>query len=193
MQIKKELLDQCIAKNQRAQQALYKACFPFFMKICRPYSRDDQEAMSLLNGGFYKVLTGISKKPTEIPFVMWAKKVLINSIIDHYRKNKKHNERHHCIEDVSIYERPNKQFEPFVADYVFEVEEIVALIRNLPTTTSMVFTLFAVDDYSYPEIADRLNITESTVRWHISKARKELIDRMEQLSSKKKLMHEQAG
>ena len=193
MQIEQKLLDQCIAKNQRAQQALFKACFPFFIKICRPYSRDDQEAMSFLNGGFYKVLKGLSKKPKEIPFPIWAKKVLINSIIDHYRKTRKHKENTHSVEDISIYDKNNKQFNPFIADHIFEVEEIIALVRSLPTMTSMVFTLFAVDDFSYTEIAKKLNITESTVRWHISKARKELIDRMEQISSKKKLIHEQAG
>ena len=193
MHIEQNLIDQCIAKNQRAQQALFEACFPFLIKICRSYSRDDQEAMSYLNGGFYKILKGLKNKPDEIPFNSWAKRIVINSIIDHYRKYKKHRDSHRAVENLSIISNNNIKFDPYHVDQIFEAEDIIAMIRSLPKMTSLVFTLYAVDDFEYTEIAKKLDITESTVRWHVSKARRELIKRIEKISDKKKLIHEQAG
>ena len=191
MSIDDDILRKCKSGDRRAQQTLYEVCFPFFMKVCRLYSLDDQEAMSFLNAGFFKILKGLKKKKTHIPYFQWARRVLVNCIIDEYRKNKTYKKSETQVECYLQVENQNSYFDSNLADLIFEAEDIVEMIRKLPETTSKVFILFAVDEFDYREIAEKLKIKEVTARWHVSKARKELIKMMDmEPSFKKKQIHE---
>jgi RNA polymerase sigma-70 factor (ECF subfamily) len=53
-------------------------------------------------------------------------------------------------------------------------EEIMNLIKRLPPATHAVFVLYAVEGYNHREIAEQLNISEGTSKWHLSEARKTL-------------------
>ncbi len=44
-------------------------------------------------------------------------------------------------------------------------------IEKLPKASKEVFNLFAIEGYSHQEIAERLNISEGTSKWHLSNAR----------------------
>jgi RNA polymerase sigma-70 factor (ECF subfamily) len=45
-------------------------------------------------------------------------------------------------------------------------------VDALPESTRIVFNLFVLEDMSREEIAQKLDITYDTVKWHILKARK---------------------
>jgi RNA polymerase sigma-70 factor (ECF subfamily) len=51
-------------------------------------------------------------------------------------------------------------------------EEIMELVKKLPPATHAVFVLYAVEGYNHREIAEKLNISEGTSKWHLSEARK---------------------
>ena len=53
-----------------------------------------------------------------------------------------------------------------------ELEDIQKLIDALPTGYKMVFNLYAIEGYKHAEIAKELNITESTSKSQLFKARK---------------------
>ncbi|MBC7508002.1 MAG: sigma-70 region 4 domain-containing protein [Ferruginibacter sp.] len=46
--------------------------------------------------------------------------------------------------------------------------------KQLPAVTRVVINLFALDGYSHKDIAEQLNITETTSRWHLAEARRRL-------------------
>jgi DNA-directed RNA polymerase specialized sigma24 family protein len=52
------------------------------------------------------------------------------------------------------------------------------LVRNLPTAYGVVFNLFAIEDYSHKEIAEKLGISEGTSRWYLSESRKMLKEKI---------------
>jgi RNA polymerase sigma-70 factor (ECF subfamily) len=52
-----------------------------------------------------------------------------------------------------------------------EPSELLSLINQLPDGYKMVFNLYAIDEYSHKEIAQSLNISESTSRTQYLKAR----------------------
>jgi RNA polymerase sigma factor (sigma-70 family) len=170
-----QLLQNFLDKKKGADEALFKYCFSFLWTTCRTYSLDDQEAMAFLNFGFYKILSGLPKKKPSVPFVFWAKRVTINSIIDEKRKNYKY-QTQELTPNYDALEHAN----PMVINVFAEedCEYILQIIRGLPKTSALVFSLFAVDEFSYEEIATKLNITENTVRWHIADARKKIIQRL---------------
>ena len=50
-------------------------------------------------------------------------------------------------------------------------EDLLKEIEKLPKASKEVFNLFAIEGYSHQEIAERLNISEGTSKWHLSNAR----------------------
>ena len=53
-------------------------------------------------------------------------------------------------------------------------EEVLYLIKKLPAVTQKVFSLHIFKGYSHKEIGEMLNMAESTSRWHVAEARKNL-------------------
>ena len=52
--------------------------------------------------------------------------------------------------------------------------ELLEQVRRLAPATQAVFNLYVVEGYSHKEIAQLLNISEGTSKWHLSEARKTL-------------------
>ena len=174
MNVDLQLIKDCRANKPKAQKLLFESCYLYYMSICRRYSKDDQEAMSLLNLGFYKILVGLDKWKEHIPFKTWSKRVLINSIIDEYRKNKTYREVMSHPEHLDYGEAAMTGSTNNLSDAVWAEEEVLHWTRTLPAMTAQVFNLYAVEGFPYEEIAEQLNVTEVTVRWHIHEARKRL-------------------
>jgi RNA polymerase sigma-70 factor (ECF subfamily) len=59
------------------------------------------------------------------------------------------------------------------------------MILKLPKATKLVFNLFAIDGYSHKEIAEQLNISTNTSKWHVKEARNKL---KEQILKKQNLV-----
>ncbi len=52
--------------------------------------------------------------------------------------------------------------------------DLLAYVRALPGATQMVFNLYEVDGFDHNEIATMLDISASTSRWHLSSAKQQL-------------------
>jgi RNA polymerase sigma-70 factor (ECF subfamily) len=51
------------------------------------------------------------------------------------------------------------------------IDEIVAQVKQLPEPAMHIFNLFVFDSLTHKEIGQKLNIPESTSRWHMANAR----------------------
>ncbi len=89
-----DLVKGCAGGDRRSQEILYKRYFSFAMSVCIRYTRDENEAMEIVNDSYMKVLEGLSDYDSSRPFKPWYGKVLVNTAIDNYRKNLKHNDYH---------------------------------------------------------------------------------------------------
>lgn len=178
MLIDQELIQRCIAQERRAQHELYKKCFSILMSVCIRYEKNRTDAEALLNMGFLKIVTKLDKYQTSIPFEAWIRRIMINTVIDEYRKNKKEQE---TIEytDFEDYHY-NRSIDYNAADKLFDAEELQIMINDLPTVSKRVFNLHVIDGYSHKEISDMLEISVGTSKWHVSNARKLLKERIEQ-------------
>jgi RNA polymerase sigma-70 factor (ECF subfamily) len=67
-------------------------------------------------------------------------------------------------------------------------ENLIALIRELPSVSSKVFNLYVIDGYNHKEIGALLGISEGTSKWHLSTARKILRDKLEKLETQQTKM-----
>lgn len=173
MQPDPQLIQDCLRQDRSAQERLYKACFGTLMGICRRYHRDREEAISALNLGFFKILSNLSKYRPEVPFQAWISRIMINAIIDEFRRSQRYKQAHVAVdftEQTAYHEE-----QPFQrGEYQLDAEEVEQLLHRLPPTTRQVFNLFAMDGYSHKDIGQLLGITEGTSKWHVAEARKQL-------------------
>ncbi len=173
MEISNEILEGCIANKRKSQFLLYKQCYSILLSICLRYEKNKQDAEFLLNQGFMKIITKLSTFKGDRPFEAWIRRIMINTIIDVYRKNSKEKSIIQ-FKDIQNDGTENIWVEYNAADLEFEAEELLGFIDKLPTESKKVFVLFAIDGYSHKEIAEMLDISDGTSKWHVSFARKKL-------------------
>lgn len=173
-----QLLKQCVRGDRRAQFDMYKLCYPILMEVCRRYRSNEDEMAELLNAGFLKILKNIKKYKSSVPFEAWIKRIMINTLIDDFRKNKKEKENTIYAEASKLIVI-GKAIDFNEADKHFDANHIRRLIHRLPAVDRQVFNLYAIDGYSHKEIAQQLNFSEGTSKWYLSKARKQLKDMMQ--------------
>ncbi len=168
-----QLLHDAAKGDRRAQFQLYKSCFSVLMSVCARYRRSDDEAVAMVNEGFLKIVNNLPKYSPETPFEAWIRRIMINTLIDDFRKNRKVNE---LIENQDFTNHQNQDglVDFNTADLNFDASQLEGMIRALPPMSQKVFNLFAIDGYGHLEIADLLGISEGTSKWHLSFARQRL-------------------
>ncbi|MES2848262.1 MAG: sigma-70 family RNA polymerase sigma factor [Bacteroidota bacterium] len=173
------LIENCKANKRSSQEALYKYFYADMFRLCQRYATDPHEALSILNDGFLKAFSNISQYNTKLgSFKPWLKTIIINTAIDHTRRNKKET---YVIHIDQVQEQGDDDFH---LAYNWKLEEILQHFNLLPAVTRIVVNLFAFDGYTHKDIAEQLNISETTSRWHLAEARKRLKGSMQFKKSK---------
>ena len=171
MDIQPKLITDCINRDRKAEYELFKVTYSYLMSICIRYTRNEDKAKEVLNMGFLTILTNLNKYKPEVPFKAWIRRVMINTLINEYKKEKIHYSNVHYVED---YYETDKYSEINEAITKINADRIYALIAKLPPASQQVFNLYFVDGYKHKEIAEMLNITEGTSKWHLNAAREKL-------------------
>jgi RNA polymerase sigma-70 factor (ECF subfamily) len=176
MTITPELIALCIKQDRKAEHDLYRLSYSYLMGICMRYARDKDSASESLNLGFMKILKNLNNYDERIPFKVWISKIMVNTLIDEYRKIKRQREKVVYVEtyyDSSDYSEVNEALAKM--DY----KHLLNQIALLPEATRKVFNLFAIDGYAHKEIAEMLGISEGTSKWHLNAARQKLKEYIE--------------
>lgn len=176
MNVQPHLIAQCLQHDRKAEYQLYKESYSYLMSICVRYARDKDTASEMLNMGYLKILNNLQSYKPEIPFKAWIRRIMVNTLIDEYRKNKREREKVTYVEeyyDTSNFSEANEALSKI------NCAQIMELIAKLPEATRKVFNLFVIDGYSHKEIGDMLDISEGTSKWHLNAARQKLKEYIE--------------
>lgn len=141
------------------------------MSICIRYTRDEDRAKEVLNIGFFKILSNLSKYRVEVPFKAWIRKIMINTLINEFKKEKAHTAKINYVDEY--FDNQTESHSNLAIDNI-SAKEIYDFIAQLPLATKHVFNLFYVEGYKHKEIAEMLGITEGTSKWHLNAAREKL-------------------
>jgi RNA polymerase sigma factor (sigma-70 family) len=163
------LIRGCLENDRKAQERLYKRFYPVMMPLCARYVKDRNEAVEVLNDAFLKVFKQLATYDTaKAMLYTWMRRIVINTAIDHLRRQKTLREREMFPDHLEEPGIDNEAVSKMNGD------ELLRLIRQLPVTTRLVFNLYGIDGFSHREIAEMLGISEGTSRWHLSDARRQL-------------------
>jgi RNA polymerase sigma-70 factor (ECF subfamily) len=150
------------------------------MPVCYRYHNNEEDARSSLNIGFMKILKGLETVNEEVNFPAWSKRIIVNTLIDEYRKKRNYTSRVSSKEterelDFEAVPESNE------AESNFGYESLLKLIKELPEVSQKVFNLYVIEGYNHKEIGDFLGISEGTSKWHLSTARKVLREKLEKI------------
>jgi RNA polymerase sigma-70 factor (ECF subfamily) len=164
-----DLINACINKERWAQRVLYEEFYPSMMAVCLRYSNNRDDALDILHDGFIKVFRHISKYKPGTSLNAWIKRVMINTAIDFYRKNVRRR-----TEDLDqVYDLSNN--DPSIIS-VLNAKDIILCLNTLSPSYRAVFNLYVIEGFSHKEISEKLNISESTSRSNLVKARSKMRD-----------------
>lgn len=184
MQVTKQILLGSAENDRRAQKVLYEYCYRQFIRLCMRYYANHEDARHALNNGFLKIVNGLQNVDLdELNFAAWAKRIIVNTLIDEYRKNKNHNQVIIGRETEAELANSAEKVENLGA-LELSYQEILDLLKTIPPISAHVFTLYVIDGYNHKEIGDLLEISEGTSKWHLSTARKLLRERLELMENR---------
>jgi RNA polymerase sigma factor (sigma-70 family) len=165
------IISDCKKGDRRAQELFYKCYYDAMMKICLRYTKNDEDAVEVINDGFLKIFRSINNYKIEYGGIYtWIRKIMINSCLDFLKA------KHRIENKKDGYVLHEGNIEPEVLEK-YKAEALLEVIRKLPPATMVVFNLFVIDGLSHKEIAVSLNISEGTSKWHLSEGR-QLLQKM---------------
>jgi RNA polymerase sigma-70 factor (ECF subfamily) len=170
-------IEGCINNKRTAQIELYSQYAPMLLAVCLRYVADKSEAEDILQDSFFKILKNIKEYKGKGHFENWMKKIVVNTAITHFHKEKKHY-YHDEIEsvhdqDLQIKSTPQQEL---------EVKELYELLKTMPEGYRVIFNLYAIEGFKHKEIAKKLNIDESTSKTQYLRAKNWIIKRMKKLN-----------
>ena len=148
--------------------ALYKKYKRMMFLVCMRYAKNRQEAEDFLQDSFIQVYRQLDKYDKDKgPFEPWLKKLAVNTCLQHLRKGS----FKFLMSNLSeiMYLPDNSGFN--VMDSL-SLQELTLTIQKLPAGYRTVFNLYVLDGFSHKEIAKALDISESTSKTQLFKARK---------------------
>ena len=167
-----QLILDCQKNNIRAQEQLYKLFASKLFAVCLKYSRNHADAEDNLQDGFLLIFQKIGQFQFKGSFEGWAKRVMINNVLQKYRTEG-------IFEIVS--ENIPDEAEVEIETDTITMDFLVSIIQELPDRYRMVFNLYVIDGFSHKEIAEMLSITDGTSKSNLARARMILKEKIEAL------------
>jgi RNA polymerase sigma factor (sigma-70 family) len=156
----------CRKNDRKAQELLYRYFYRVMMTLCLRYTKNESDALEVLNTGFYKVYRNVGKyDPSVANVYTWIRTIIINSCLD-FLKAKGRQTIQHELDQAAMVDLPPEVFSRMSA------AEILQLVRQLPPATQAVFNLYVMEGFNHREIGELLEIKPGTSKWHLSEARK---------------------
>jgi RNA polymerase sigma-70 factor, ECF subfamily len=172
------LIDGCLKGDRRSQQAVYKMFYGKMKSVCMRYTRDQDQAMDVLQEGFVKVFNNLERYTGVGSFEGWIRRIMVNLSIDRFRRLKHDfvllGENDNLENWDSHSDDPEAEEDGDDAIYDITPEQIVDAMQQLSPAYRTVFNLYVFENYSHQDIAEALNISVGTSKSNYAKARKNM-------------------
>lgn len=166
-----QLIQDCQDNNIKAQEQLYRLFASKLFAVCLKYSRNRADAEDNLQDGFLIIFKKIGQYQFKGSFEGWAKRVMINNVLQKYR--------HEGVVELVHENIPDTDEEFEIEDDSITMDFLVTIIQELPERYRMVFNLYVIDGFSHKEIAEMMGITIGTTKSNLARARMILKEKIE--------------
>jgi len=160
----KNIVDQCIKGNVRAQETLYRMLAPKMFGVCLRYAKDSTEAEDNLQDGFIKMFNNLKNFRNEGSLEGWVRRIMVNVSLEKFRKQN----LLYPVEDMRKYELHS--FNNNIIEQI-SANELIDLVQELPPRYRMVFNLYVMEGMNHKEIGEEMGINEGTSKSNLARAR----------------------
>lgn len=163
---------ECVRLAQRGDASAHKEIYFRYVRyltaVCARYIARDEDLKDVLQESFVKILSSIGgfEYRGDGSLKAWVTRIAVNEALKFLERETRFN----------FVSRGPELLETVESDDTNGVEDVPPqvvheMIRNLPTGYRMVFNLHIFEGKSHREIADRLNIGESTSASQLHRAK----------------------
>lgn len=169
-----EVIKKILRGDTRAERQLYDRYAAKMLGVCRMYIKDLHYAEDVMIQGFTKGLNNLGKFRFEGSFEGWMRRIMVREAIDFLRGRTQ----------LSFENIETAEVAPVEVNDEMDAELLQLLIDKLPEGYRTVLVMFAVEGYSHSEIAEMLDISESTSKSQLFKARRQLMEQLDIMKKK---------
>jgi RNA polymerase sigma factor (sigma-70 family) len=123
------------------------------------------EAEDILQDSFVDAFTKMGTLRNPAGFGAWLKTIVVNRSLNYLKRRKL--QLFHDMERAADIEDADDDYEQ--ADW--DIKQVQHAIQQLPDGYRVILTLYLVEDYSHAQIANMLQISESTSKSQYSRAK----------------------
>jgi len=119
-----------------------------------------------MNNSFLKIFQKIESYSGIGSFEGWMKVIVRHAVADYFRNKK----------DVLIQpleESKDDVISPEILPKLYE-NDLLKLLKEIPQSSSKVFELYVLEGLNHEEIAQQLDISIGTSKWHLSESKRKL-------------------
>jgi RNA polymerase sigma factor (sigma-70 family) len=140
------------------------------LSVCYRFAKNREDAEDMLQEGFIRIFSQIHQFQHKGALEGWIRRIIVHTCINMLKKNKKFNE------NVDIEHAQHLIIREEAVPAIIQAKQVIECIRMLPLGYRTVLNLFAIEGYNHREIADMLDIEESTSRSQYTRAKAMLED-----------------
>ena len=124
------------------------------------------EAEDIMQEAFLSVFKKIDSYKGEVSFGAWLKKIVVNRSLDYLKKRK--------VQFEEVNERTTQISDDQKGTKEVDIKSINSAIQKLPDGYRVVISLYLIEGYDHDEISQILNITNSSSRTQLLRAKNKL-------------------
>jgi RNA polymerase sigma-70 factor (ECF subfamily) len=124
------------------------------------------EAEDVMQEAFLSAFEKIENYKGEVSFGAWLKRIVINRSLDHLKKRK--------IQFEEVNEKTAQISDNNFETKEIDIQKIKNAIQNLPDRYRVVLSLFLIEGYDHEEISSILDISNSSSRTQLLRAKNKL-------------------
>jgi len=173
------ILRECLQHDKKSQHLLFNNFKDLYMGIAIRYMKNRELAKDVVQLSFIKIFENLDTLKKLATFESWSRRIVINTALNELKKSSKYEETPFSEESVEFKELFDVEISEILK---IDNKQLIELINTLPEGYRTVFNLYMIDGFSHKEIAITLGISENTSRSQLSKAKKNLMAKIDKLS-----------
>ena len=188
------LIEQCLSGDQAAWETVVRQNWRKVFNVAYKFVGKHDEAEDLTQDIFLKIFKALASFDRRANFQTWIISISRNLCIDHYRSVRKERQTIAREVDAGDLQPVSSDRGPYAAA---EHQDLRVLLRQalqvLPATLRTAVVLRDLQELSYQEIAERLELPEGTVKSRINRGRLELARQLKRLQDKQPAPRKRRG
>ncbi|MGW9685003.1 RNA polymerase sigma factor [Flagellimonas sp. 2504JD1-5] len=168
------LVEQSKEGNRNAQYQLYGLYVDAMFNVAMRLLTIREDAEDVLQESFVEAFKKLDTFRFESTFGAWLKRIVINRSINHLKAKRL------LLSSLENEGEPLEDDEP-ETDVKFEIEKIKIGLSQLPEGYRQIITLYLIEGYDHVEIAEVMGISTSTSKSQYHRAKKKLIQIVNEL------------